>query len=117
MLGMRGIEQVDLFPIPTLLSDLLGGTTSFRIEDAVRLFFGRWSELLQVGALFLIVWIMPNSTEIMGRYSPALGPAAKIQWQSLQWRPTLLWTALTLAVLFLAFMNLGKEERFLYFQF
>jgi alginate O-acetyltransferase complex protein AlgI len=117
MMGMRGIEQVNLFPIPTLFSDLLGGHTNIRVEDAVRLFFGRWSQALQIGVLFLIVWIMPNSTEIMGRYSPALGPVAKIKWQFLQWRQNLVWTLLTFGVLFLTFINLGKEVRFLYFQF
>ena len=117
MMGMHGMEGIDLFPIQTLFAGLLGEPTNIRIGDAIRLFFSRWAQPLQIGVLFLIVWIMPNSNEIMGRYSTALGYVAKIKWQSLQWRPTLAWTLLTFTVLFLALLNLGKEARFLYFQF
>jgi alginate O-acetyltransferase complex protein AlgI len=117
MMGLRGIEKVDLFPIPAFFATLLGESTNIPIADAIRLFFGRWAQPLQIGALFLIVWFAPNSIEIMGRYSPALESVAKIKLQVLQWRPTMAWMLVTLAVLFLALLNIGKETRFLYFQF
>jgi alginate O-acetyltransferase complex protein AlgI len=117
MMGMHGVGEIDPFPIPAMLAGLSGEPANIQMGDAIRLFFARWAQPLQIGLLFLIVWVMPNSNEIMGRYSTALGFVAKTKWQGLQWRPTLPWALVTFTVLFLALLNVGKEVRFLYFQF
>lgn len=67
-------------------------------------------------ALFPIVWLMPNTQQILGE-EPVV--AARFSWglHKLRWSPSLSWS-LVIAVLFFAVLaNLGETTSFLYFQF
>jgi hypothetical protein len=69
--------------------------------------------------LFAIVWLLPNTQQILARFESAEGVQPPTGWlgRRLLWQPNLTW-ALTLGIAFLlslAFME--NTSRFLYFQF
>ncbi len=68
--------------------------------------------------LLAMVWLAPNTQQIMNRYRPALGIPAETPYQGrLQWRPSA-WLAVPVAVLtVICVVNLHKHSEFLYFQF
>ncbi len=68
--------------------------------------------------LLAIVWLAPNSQQILGRARPALGVPKDSPYQGrLLWRPAL-WLAVPAAMLLvLCIVNLHKQSEFLYFQF
>ena len=71
--------------------------------------------------LFVVVWLMPNSMEIMWRHNPALPspypdqPVAAAR--RLSWRPTPVNAALYGALCILAVLALSNLKPFIYFQF
>jgi hypothetical protein len=80
--------------------------------------------ILPVGAWILallpIVFYMPNTQQIMGRFEVlprSAGRPEPIAESTIGWRPTFGW-AFVAAVLFtIALLNLTKPSEFLYFQF
>jgi D-alanyl-lipoteichoic acid acyltransferase DltB (MBOAT superfamily) len=71
-----------------------------------------------IAVLLAIVWLAPNTQQIMARYDPALGiPAGSRPARWLAWRPAA-WAALATALALLAaVLNLQQASEFLYFQF
>jgi hypothetical protein len=71
-----------------------------------------------IAALLLVVWLAPNTQQIMSRAKPVLdvlGDGDMHRWWC--WRPAP-WLAAPLAVLaLLVVINLHKKSEFLYFQF
>jgi alginate O-acetyltransferase complex protein AlgI len=75
-------------------------------------------------ACVLLVWLLPNSQEIMRRYQPALGlkgltgktnaPGPRRFWQ---WRPTPLWTTFIVILVIGSIYEFDKVSEFIYFQF
>ncbi|PMS35758.1 D-alanyl-lipoteichoic acid acyltransferase DltB (MBOAT superfamily) [Trinickia symbiotica] len=110
MLGLRGIESIDAWPI---------GHASIDIGalEVLRLTLGRTLPALQIAALLAIAWFAPNSHQLMGRFSPALDRAALDVPAWLVWRPSWRWAVVTFALLFVCAAQLHGEVRFLYFQF
>ena len=68
--------------------------------------------------LLAIVWLAPNTQQIMDRYRPALAVPGEAPYQGrLLWRPSP-WLAVPAAVLaVVCVVNLHKQSEFLYFQF
>jgi len=71
-----------------------------------------------------VVWLLPNTQQIMGRYEPALDvrrkrPAAGREvcptW--LQWRPNRRWAVTVGAVGVLAILLMSQVSEFIYYQF
>jgi D-alanyl-lipoteichoic acid acyltransferase DltB (MBOAT superfamily) len=110
MSGWRGAEPLQGLPWASIDGAL-------RAEDMLRLLIARWCQPLQIALLLLIVWGMPNSHQIMGRYSPALDQPSKPIPRWLQWQPSPAWLAAALFALAAALLAMHKEAKFLYFQF
>ncbi|TCK33631.1 D-alanyl-lipoteichoic acid acyltransferase DltB (MBOAT superfamily) [Paraburkholderia sp. BL8N3] len=108
MAGMRGIGSLN-WPA--------WGAADMNLADWLRLVAGRSTLALQIAALLGIVWCMPNSHQLMGRFSPALERAAEGPPAALTWRPSLHWALAMLGVLAVCVAQLHGEVRFLYFQF
>jgi hypothetical protein len=66
---------------------------------------------------YFIVWALPNSQTIMGRFSPALAASIHDLPQFLSWRPTAGWAMALGVLLALSLMSLQQTKVFLYFQF
>lgn len=68
-----------------------------------------------IGALWAIVWLAPNSQEIMAEFNPSLEPVTSSS--HLRWHPNKYWMLLTVVALLYALSRMGKVSEFLYFQF
>jgi D-alanyl-lipoteichoic acid acyltransferase DltB (MBOAT superfamily) len=74
---------------------------------------------LRIAALWLFVWIFPNTQQILSRFEAAGGVEAAGSWlgRRLLWSPTISW-AIVLGLSFLfALIGMQDPSRFLYFQF
>ncbi len=112
MAGMRGAQPLQGLPWAGL-----DGAAGWRGEDMLRLLLARWIEPIQIALLFLVVWCMPNSQQIMGAFSPALKQALEPAPRWLRWQPSLAWLLATLLLLAAALQAMQQEAQFLYFQF
>jgi hypothetical protein len=78
--------------------------------------------LLPTGAInwiwlsLLIVWLAPNTQEIMANFKPALDAPATAA-RRLLWRPSITAALLIWGLAFIAIINLNRQSTFLYFQF
>jgi alginate O-acetyltransferase complex protein AlgI len=66
-------------------------------------------------ALFVVVWLMPNTQQILGQTETGVD-LAPVQF-GLRWRLSPLWALTTGIALFLVIINLNNSTTFLYFQF
>jgi D-alanyl-lipoteichoic acid acyltransferase DltB (MBOAT superfamily) len=114
MFGLNGIGLPRGLVEPLGLADTLRPMIALEDGGAVEFVL----TYLWLGALFLIVTLLPNSLQIMVRYEPALDSrhtATDVTW--FRWRPTLAW-AFTVSVLAgTAILRLSAESEFLYWQF
>ena len=90
-------------------------------EHGVR--FGDTHDLVGGGVVnwiwisLLIVWIAPNTQELLAGYRPALALFAEHYRGRLAWRPVPLYALLTAVLALIAIFNLHQQSEFLYFQF
>jgi D-alanyl-lipoteichoic acid acyltransferase DltB (MBOAT superfamily) len=110
----RAASSGDAVDLLAGMAGLHGGPILGGWEDS----FGSLSQTVGlVALLFAIVWIMPNSQQIMEKYSPALGQIPKTRFAILQWSPSLKWALLMGAACGLAIAGVSEHTEFLYFQF
>lgn len=117
---------------PTAVSILKGmaGLNGIRLSPGFRKILGPWAAHLPVTfahldfklvalvwliVLLPVVFLMPNTQEIMYRVRPALTQADSIA--AVLWRPTPRWAAVTGLVLAIALLRMGRITEFIYFQF
>ena len=70
-----------------------------------------------VAALLPIVFLAPNTQQIMQRYQPALDLSAHASTPRLAWVPQTRWVLAMSVVLALGLLSLTRPSEFLYFQF
>jgi alginate O-acetyltransferase complex protein AlgI len=90
---------------------------------AARLVPLHWNEAYERIALgLLIVWLAPNTQQIMGRYAPSL-PIDRALWRTrlpgfvVHWRQSVPWAYASAAVACVGLLWLGRITEFLYFRF
>lgn len=115
MMGMNGIALPDTW-LPKLGAFgqwLSTNGVSFNMDsnpESIVMF--SW-----IGILLLIVWLAPNTQQIMAAYNPALdmGEVKKTKW--LLWRPSHAWLVASLLCSIYATISISKFSKFIYFQF
>jgi D-alanyl-lipoteichoic acid acyltransferase DltB (MBOAT superfamily) len=75
----------------------------------------RWACCL--GVLFMVVWTMPNSLQILRLYEPTLSKLRSTSLVQFAWRPTLAWSLATAVVAFVALLEITGVTEFIYFRF
>jgi alginate O-acetyltransferase complex protein AlgI len=76
---------------------------------------------LWIGALILMVTLLPNTQQLMRRYRPTFEinknniPHFCANW--LKWKPTMPWAIFTIILFIFSVLNLTRTSEFLYFQF
>jgi alginate O-acetyltransferase complex protein AlgI len=119
--GMVGLNGV-VFPYRWL--EKLGATGQWLAAQGVEFqnlpTFKGGGQINFLLVAFIIVWAMPNTQQILGRYRPALGLPADVplsgerRWQ---WRPTRGWLAAGIATAVVALLSISELSEFIYFQF
>jgi len=77
-------------------------------------------QLNKIAELLFIVWVLPNTQQIMSQFEPALPIREKelgAGWARLQWRPNWVWLVFTFLVAATSLCQGDKISEFLYFQF
>ena len=116
--GMTGMNGVAL---PNAVSTLFPSLASALAQVGVTFRLGGGSEFVSmyawVAALLAIVFVAPNTQEIMAKFRPGLGtlPIALRRWP--QWRPDLRWAITCAIVGGCGFLSLHRASEFLYYQF
>ncbi|MGP1628595.1 MAG: MBOAT family O-acyltransferase [Giesbergeria sp.] len=109
--GMAGLQGFEVWQWPGSVLREVGG------PEAWRLLLGRHLLALYLVLLLVIVWLAPNSHQILGHFSPALARAQEARLPWLRWKPSIAWLGVFLVTLFFCLIHLHRETRFLYFQF
>jgi D-alanyl-lipoteichoic acid acyltransferase DltB (MBOAT superfamily) len=115
MTGANGLT------LPYRWADKLGATGAWLARHGVRFentgTFGGGPQLNWLIACALIVWLAPNTQQILRAFRPALGvePDGRCPWW--QWRPAWPWLAATSIIAALAVLSLTEVSEFIYFQF
>jgi alginate O-acetyltransferase complex protein AlgI len=118
--GMLGFNGVVVRPTWLLH---LGATGSWLLSHGFGGDVGHFdpiSEPLWILALLGIVWLAPNTQQLMGRFKPALGMDPPQQTHAvvhLEWKPTLGWAVVVGSLALWAVSSLTRVSSFLYFQF
>ncbi|MFM0728460.1 MBOAT family protein [Paraburkholderia strydomiana] len=97
--GMLGLHHVTAAP-------------TYELESLLA--FKNW---VKIGIAFFIALLMPNSNEIMARYSPVLDKVRTSLPAALQWRPQAGWGVAIGVLAAAALLHLAGATEFLYFQF
>ena len=75
------------------------------------------SHIAWVFCLYVIIWGMPNTQQIMIDHAPALGRILPGPLPRLRWRESLWWSVAAGGVATLAILGMGGSTEFIYFQF
>jgi D-alanyl-lipoteichoic acid acyltransferase DltB (MBOAT superfamily) len=117
--GMVGLHGIGL---PGSIHDHLGPLQRIFIASnelsAVDLFL----TLGKIAALLGVALLLPNTLQILERFSPSLTaprPVAEIAWvrRIMNWSPSLAWAVAVAVLAVVAVVQLGGQSEFLYWQF
>ena len=102
----------DLVGFGNLLIALLGqGQAGGAVSPSLR-------DLLWIVAAFTIIWLFPNSYELLSSYRPGIrtwsNPSTTPTFLRLRWRPTLPWAAFLALLIATSFWYMGAKIPFLY---
>lgn len=124
--GMLGLNGVSMDPSAL---NILGDFGNWLLQHGVK-FEGIMAHLEGVSApiagiwlilLMIVAFLMPNTQQIMRNYHPAFetykGEIARVRWQWMEWRPTLIWAYITFLIFIIDVLSLTRMSEFLYFRF
>ncbi len=77
-------------------------------------------DVVRIAVGLVIVWVFPNTQQILARYKPSLALAPPDQepgWLPIFWEPNLTWALVLGSVAFVSAVRLQNPSSFLYFQF
>jgi D-alanyl-lipoteichoic acid acyltransferase DltB (MBOAT superfamily) len=117
LVGSVLFRAASLHDAALLIGGMLGAHgVSVQLEDSKE-FARALLNAAWIAALYIVVWAMPNTQQIMRGCHPTLeavraGPLARLAWQ-----PNLPWAAVFGVAAAIALLSLGGSGEFLYFQF
>lgn len=118
--GMYGDNGIAL---PEAIANRLGLTPQVLEAFGMHTFLGGGASFVYtyiwIGLAALIAFAMPNSQQLMRRFSPALrGESTEVANAGiLVWRPRLPWALFAGGLAAISVMSIGRPSEFLYFQF
>jgi alginate O-acetyltransferase complex protein AlgI len=116
MAGWHGV----IYPHNVLPAELVNAMAGWGLSFGDLPLFARTpgditSALSWIAGLWALVWLAPNSQEIMAAFNPSLETITSSS--RVRWQPNKYWLLLTVVALLYAFSRMGKVSEFLYFQF
>lgn len=121
--GMTGLHGVDTLAIPSGLLARLGTAGSAlvaqgRIVDISAADFATdASHVVWIVLLYVVVWGLPNTQQIMRRFAPALGRVQPGPFERIVWQPSRGWAVAIGVAACVGVLAIGGTSEFLYFQF
>jgi D-alanyl-lipoteichoic acid acyltransferase DltB (MBOAT superfamily) len=121
--GMIGLHGIDPIPVPSSAMSLLahlGPLHSFLVKTHHFLVVPIDDSIPPPASLalrFFIVWALPNSQQIMAKFSPTLTPVRTNSLPWLSWQPSVRWALMLGALFAVTLMSFQQTKVFLYFQF
>lgn len=122
MAGLGGIALPEnLLGAARHVPGLVGTLDAIGVGFAPLPYFSGAAEVAMLAGLLGLVWLAPNTQEIMRRVAPGVEKVPSDEpWQYpawLQWRPTNGWAIAMSVVTVISVMHLSRISEFLYFQF
>ena len=120
MIGLHGTEAVAVPAVAIPGSWGLGvSLTAHGVVTAVSLsdFVTRAGHVTWMVCLYGVVWFMPNTQQIMRRFSPALGRVVPGPLARLAWQPSRGWAVAMGLAAAAGVLGIGGTSEFLYFRF
>jgi alginate O-acetyltransferase complex protein AlgI len=105
MAGIHAMEPAKIFVCTTGLNNCL---------------FGFHVSVWVIAALLVIVFLAPNTQEVMARWRPTLEPTPEMSGmigRYATWMPTILWALIVGMAVGLCIQKFGQTSQFLYYQF
>lgn len=72
---------------------------------------------LRIAVGLALIWLAPNSQQILGRFAPVLDEVTPGRWPWLRWRPSLAWAIAISLLLWFSVLSFNHSTTFLYYQF
>jgi alginate O-acetyltransferase complex protein AlgI len=116
MIGMHGVTI--RLPLPRLVVSALGPLGALLVDHGfVVADYLALKTIVLVGALLGIIWVMPNSQQMLANFSPVLDHVTVPRFRFMRWQPSIAWGfAIGLAFAW-AVGSLNNPAQFIYFQF
>lgn len=76
-----------------------------------------FNDMLRIGVSLALIWLAPNSQQILGEYAPVLEKVTPGPWPWLRWRPSLISAIAISLLLWLSVLSFNQSTTFLYYQF
>lgn len=116
MAGMHGIVW------PSQQSGQLGLLAQYFVAAGGRFentqLFSGVKDLVSIGIMLAIVWLAPNTMQLLRKFKPALGVEDLLTGHhGVVWAPTRLWLVIIVLLAVACILNLAQVSEFLYFQF
>jgi alginate O-acetyltransferase complex protein AlgI len=121
--GMSGLHGIDTVAIPDAVLAPLGAmgdvliTKGFVVNGSAVDFAANAGHIIWLIGLYVVVWGMPNTQQIMRRFKPALGSIPAGPFEKFAWRPTRGWAVAIGVGACVGVLAIGGTSEFLYFQF
>ncbi len=117
--GMLGVNGMGL---PESIGVHLGSGRAILERWGVNFYLGGGTQFVQTYAWIIaagaVTFLLPNTQEIMGRFTPALDYVPGTVAQSyIAWRPNVQWACYLGVLVLLSMLSLSRPTDFLYFQF
>lgn len=115
MIGLHGVS------IPAAFAPMLGSLGRLMTSAGITFSLGGGSEFVKTWAwiivLLPVVFVAPNTQQIMARFDPALERVVAGPRQWLLWRPSRTWAMVSGLVAAIGVLALTQHSEFIYFQF
>jgi hypothetical protein len=121
MLGAHGAGPG--FPVPAWAAQQTGAVGA-ALHAHGAMVIARWQDtahaletILALGALYAIVWLLPNTQQIFADHHPAIDGAPCVRFAWFRWRSNLAWALALGCATVIGLLSVGGTSEFLYFQF
>jgi hypothetical protein len=121
--GMLGQHGIDTLAIPNVILAHLGVlhdplvTKGLVVDISPVDFAADVSHFIWMIGLFIVVWCLPNTQQIMRRFTPALGRIQRGPFERIAWQPSPRWAVAIGVAACVGVLAIGGTSEFLYFQF
>ena len=108
--------RADTFEHALVISQAMLGVNGFVIHgtnELVNHVLARNTLLVEL----LLIWLMPNTQQIMQRFRPALDVPSSTNTTWLIWEMNYRWAAINVLIAMIGLMNISELSQFIYFQF